>query len=178
MKSLKWLLVVLAVSLVPACGGAKTTVDYDREADFSKYKTYAYEKGTPVDNQLMDQRVVAALEAQMEAEGFRKVDSNPQVYATYHASTQDKTQFVTDTMGYGYGAGWRWGGMGGMSTSTTRQVDYTVGTIVVDIWDASTKKLVWRGTASKTIQDDPSKSTKIINEAMAKMFKEYPPTGS
>ena len=131
MKSLKWLLVVMAVSLVPACGGAKTTVDYDREADFSKYKTYAYEKGTPVDNQLMDQRVVAALETQMKAEGFQKVASNPQVYATYHASTQGKTQFVTDTMGYGYGAGWGRRGMGGMATSTTRQVDYTVGTIVV-----------------------------------------------
>ena len=216
MKSLKWLLVVMAVSLVPACGGAKTTVDYDREADFSKYKTYAYEKGTPVDNQLMDQRVVAALETQMKAEGFQKVASNPQVYATYHASTQGKTQFVTvpwatiwrwgrrgmpydspntgeqlslgpsktvtrlshgsaggggspripsawpcretqmkaegfqkvasnpqvyatyhastqgktqfvtDTMGYGYGAGWGRRGMGGMATSTTRQVDYTV----------------------------------------------------
>lgn len=122
--------------------------------------------------------VVAALETQMKAEGFQKVASNPQVYATYHASTQGKTQFVTDTMGYGYGAGWGRRGMGGMATSTTRQVDYTVGTIVVDIWDASTKKLVWRGTASKTVQDDPSKSTKIINEGMAKMFKAYPPEGS
>ena len=65
-----------------------------------------------------------------------------------------------------------------MSTSTTREVNYTVGTLVVDIWDASTKKLVWRGTASKTLSDDPSKSTKNINEAMTKIFKEYPPTGS
>ncbi|MEE9264899.1 MAG: DUF4136 domain-containing protein [Vicinamibacteria bacterium] len=53
-----------------------------------------------------------------------------------------------------------------------------MGTLVVDIWDASTKKLVWRGTASKTLSDDPSKSTKNINEAMAKIFKEYPPQGS
>lgn len=176
MKSLKWLLVLMAVSLVPACGGAKTTVDYDRQTDFSKYKTYAYEKGTPVDNQLIDQRIVAALESQMSAKGFRKVESNPQVYATYHAATQDQKQFVTDTMGYGYGAGWRWGG--GMGTSTTREVNYTVGTVVVDLWDASTKKLIWRGTASKTVEDDPSKSTKNINEGMAKMFAEYPPTGS
>jgi hypothetical protein len=173
MKSLQWLVVLALVALVPACGGAKTTVDYDRDADFSKYRTYAYEKGTPADNQLIDQRIVAALENQMKAEGFQKVDSTPQVYATYHVSTQDKKQFVTDSTGYGYGPGWRWGG--GMGTSTTRQIDYTVGTLVVDLWDASTKKLVWRGTASKTLEDDPSKSTKNINDAMAKIFKDYPP---
>ena len=178
MKSLKWLLVLMAVSLVPACGGPKTTVDYDHDADFSKFTSYAYEKGTPADNQLIDKRIVAALESQMKAEGLQKVSSNPQVYATYHVSTQDQKQFVTDSMGYGYGAGWGRRGMGGMSTSTTREVNYTVGTLVVDIWDASTKKLIWRGTASKTLSDDPSKSTKNINEAMTKIFKEYPPQGS
>ena len=110
----------------------------------------------------------------MKAKGFQKVGGSPQIYATYHISTQDKKQFVTDSFGYGYGP--RWGG--GMGTSTTRQVDYTVGTLVVDLWDASTKKLVWRGTATKTVSDDPSKSEKNINEAMAKIFEAYPPTGS
>ena len=77
-------------------------------------------------------------------------------------------------MGYGFGAGWRLGGMGMGGTSTTTEQDYQVGTLVVDLWDPSSKQLVFRGTASQTISDNPQKSTERINKAMAQIFEKYP----
>ncbi len=107
----------LAIILIAATGFAqKITTDWDRGADFTKFKTYAYAKGTPVEDPLMDQRVVDAIEAALEKEGIKKVDSDPDMYVTYHASAKENKQYVTDNFGYGYGA--RWGG--GMGTSTTR----------------------------------------------------------
>ena len=72
------------------------------------------------------------------------------------------------------GGGSRWGG--GMATATSSTID--IGSLVVDMYDPSTKQLVWTGTATKTI--DPSsnqeKNEKNLDKAMAKLFKNYPPT--
>ena len=78
--------------------------------------------------------------------------------------------------GWGYGPGWGWG-MGGMGTSTTTVRQYDVGTVVLDMWDAGQKRLVWRGTASDTVSDDPQKTTEKIHTAVERLFENYPPTG-
>ena len=165
-----------AVGLVlVGCGATKVTTDWDRQADFSADRTYQYQAGNQVvQNQLVDRRVVAALKQQLSSNGLREASGNPDVVATYHAASQTQKSFTTDTMGYGFGAGWRLGGMGMGGTSTTTEQDYQVGTLVVDLWDPSSKQLVFRGTASQTISDNPQKSTERINKAMAQIFEKYP----
>jgi len=153
----------------------KITTDWDHDANLDNYQTYMWSKGTPVQDPLMDQRVVSSIESELASKGIEKVDSNPSMYVCYHASTKQNQQFQTDSFGYGMGAGWRWGGMGGMGSSTTREVTYVKGTLVVDFWDASTKKLVWRGTATDTLSDKPDKNSKKVVKAMEKLFKKYPP---
>ena len=62
--------------------------------------------------------------------------------------------------GWGYGPGWGWGGgMGGMGSSTTSVRNYSVATVVLDLWDAKQKRLVWRGTVSDTMSDNPHRKT-------------------
>ena len=174
MKALRRFLCLASVVLVSACGGAKVVIDYDREADFSQYKTFSYQEGTPfTENPLVDQRIVAAIERHLAQEGLQKVDSNADLHATYHAATGQQSEYYTTGYGYGVGPGWRWGG--GMASSTTREVSYTVGTLVVDLWDISDKQLVFRGSASGTVSDDPSKSTENINKVMDRIFENYPP---
>lgn len=174
MKGLRTLL-CLGLILVPATGFAqKVTTDWDHGTDFSKFKTYTYAKGTPVEDPLMDQRVVAAIEAELEKEGIKKVDSDPDMYVTYHASAKENKQYMTDSFGYGYGA--RWGG--GMGTSTTRAYTYEKGTIVIDLWSADGKQMLFRGSATDTISDKPEKNIKKINNAVEKIFKKYPPKSS
>jgi hypothetical protein len=74
--------------------------------------------------------------------------------------------------GYGYRG---WGGMGGMGTATTTTSEYLVGTLVVDIFDAKTKGLMFRGTASDEISDKPEKNIKKVQKVADKMFKDFPP---
>jgi Domain of unknown function (DUF4136) len=157
----------------------KVTNDWDKAIDFSKYKTYAWVKGTPAKNQMNDERIVRAIEGQLAAKGLQKVESaaNPDLVVVYHAAVGEEAQFNTmDTGGWGYGPGWRYGyGGGGMSTTTVTKI--LVGQLVVDVGDVKEKKLIWHGTASDTVsgKDTPEKAEKLINKAVEKLFKKYPP---
>ena len=108
---------------------------------------------------------------------------------TYHSSTTEEFAIDTNTWGYGFGRGWYWGHGGGnysrgvylggiepVNTTTTIR-KYTQGTLVVDIWDARTKELIWRGTATDSVSDSPEKNEKKMKKAMEKLFKNYPPDG-
>ena len=164
---------VLALAVI-GCSSGKLTIDYDREADFSEFKSFAYKSTTPAEDQLMDRRIVAAIEQELVNEGLQQVDANPDVYVTYHAATQTQRSWNTTGMGYGYGPGWYWGG--GMGSTTTREVQYEVGTLVVDVWDPQRKQLVFRGSASGTLSDNPQKLAKGIQKAVEEIFKKYPPS--
>jgi hypothetical protein len=63
----------------------------------------------------------------------------------------------------------------GMGTSTTQVRTYTEGTLIVDIWDAKKKELVWRGVGSDTVSSNPESNAKKIDQVVADMFKRYPP---
>ena len=89
------------------------------------------------------------------------------------ATEKQKTLNTFYSGGYG-GYGWRGRG-GGMGTATTTESEYLVGTLVVDIFDAKTKALLFRGIAQDEISDKPDKNIKKIDKAANKMFKNFPP---
>ena len=93
-----------------------------------------------------------------------------------HGATEKQKSLNTFYSG-GYGGyGYRgWGGMGGMGTATTTTSEYTVGTLVVDIFDAKSKALMFRGSASDEISDKPEKNIKKLAKASDKLFKDFPP---
>jgi hypothetical protein len=155
--------------LLAAASGAlaqKVNVDFDKGADFSKYKTFAWVKGTPAENPLVDQRIVAGVEARLLTKGLRKVESDPDVIIAYHAATD--TRVAINTAGAGPFGGWRLGG----GTATVDKIP--VGQLIVDIGDLSAKKFVWRGSASGTISGKPEKNEKALNSALTKMFENFP----
>ena len=171
---------LLAAAMLPAAAFAQqVNYDFDRDIDFGRYKTFAYEVCMRIEDPLVDKRIVAALEQTLAAEGLAKVAGDADVNVTYHTSTTEDVVIDTTTWGYGYGPGWRWGhggyGYGGPLSSTTTIRRYTRGTLVVDIWDARTKQLVWRGTASDTVSADPEKNDKRVRKALEKLFEKYPP---
>jgi len=175
--------VALAFLLVTiGCSSMKVNYDYDRQADFSQYKTYAWhDSDTNVadTDPLAHERFISAVDRKLAANGFSKVGSNPDVFVTYHAEESQQMSLDTTYMGggWGYGPGWGWGGMGGMGSSSTTVRQYNVGTVVLDMWDAGQKRLVWRGTASDTVSDNPSKNAEKINTAVERLFQNYPPAG-
>ena len=167
-KQLRWGVALFLLT----CGtmAAKITVDWDKQASFTGYKTYAWAKGTPASNPLMDQRIVEAIDKQLAAKGLQKVeaDKNADLIVLYHAAVGTETELNTMNMG---GWGWRMGG--GMSTTTVDKIP--TGQLVVDIGDAKTKKLLWLGNASDTLSDNPDKNVKKLNGAVEKMFQKFPP---
>jgi hypothetical protein len=169
--------------VLASCSSQSINFDYDRQAKFANYKTYAWYEGEHTiadEDPLAHQRFVAAVDRELAAKGFGKVSSNPDVYVTYYADDQENTVIDTNHFGYGYGSDWYWGGgMGmGMGSSTSTVRTYTQGTLVLDMWDASAEQLVWRGIVSDTVSNDPAKNAQKIERAAAKLFERYPPTGS
>jgi Domain of unknown function (DUF4136) len=177
----KHVVLALAALLAPAVVMAqKTSYDYDKSANFAGYKTYALKDGTKVGQPLIDDRIVAAIEGQLAAKGLKKVDANPDVFVVYHTAFDKQKDISTFSSGYGggYGGyGWRYGGGWAGGTSTTQVRDILIGTLVVDIADSAKGQMVWRGMAVKEVdtQAKPEKRDKSINNAVTKIFKNYPP---
>jgi len=155
----------------------KVSVDYDKNASFTNYKTYAWKEGTPAKNPLNNTRIIDAIDKQLTAKGLMKVDAeqNPDLIVIYHAAVDIETQINTVNMG-GYN-GWYgpYGGGFGGGSSTTYVDKIPVGTVRVDIGDPKMKKLLWQGKGSDTLSDKPEKIEKTINKAAEKMFKNFPP---
>jgi hypothetical protein len=174
------LVAALGLLLVPAMAAAqKVTYDFDKDENFASFKTYAQKDGTKVGQPLIDERIVNAIDAAMAAKGFKKADSNPDVYVVYHVAFDKQKDISTFSSGYagGYGPyGWGWGG-GFPTTSTTQVRDILVGTMVIDMADAKTNKVVWRGMGTKEVDTTakPEKRDKSITNAVNKIFKNYPP---
>lgn len=164
---------------------SKVYIDYDKHADFTQYQTYAWKEGTPTTNPLMDRRIITAIDKQLIGKGFQKVDTNPDMIVSYHAATTKEVSYTTSSMGYGYGPaggttyGRYGGGLGmwgvGLSSGTATPVTVVKGTLVVDIYDAERKSLLWRGTANDTVHADPEKVEDQIHTAITDMFDKFPP---
>jgi len=153
----------------------KVTYNYDRTADFSAYRTYAFAPKAPPANPLLDQEIQRAVEQQLAQEGLVRVERNPQLLVkyTYHVTEQPEYQTYTTGGGWGYGWGWGWGGPGWATTTVTLIPYYT---LTIDLYDAATNRLIWQAAATKKIDTDasPKEREKHLAKAMRKMFKHYP----
>lgn len=168
-----------ALSFVSAAVFAQDVkTDFDRSAYFARYKTFAVKIGTTWNNQISEKRVTEEIAQTLTEKGWTRVDANPDALVLLHGATEKQKSlntFYSGTGGYG-GYGYRgWGGMGGMGTATTTTSEYTVATLVVDIFDAKSKSLLFRGTAEDEISDKAEKNIKKVEKASAKMFKDFPP---
>ncbi|MFT5234522.1 MAG: hypothetical protein ACI9UK_002100 [Candidatus Krumholzibacteriia bacterium] len=173
----------LLLALLFALSGCSTisvNYDYDKNVIFDDYTTYAWltsseaTDANPAQNQLsgglLDKRIHEAVAYEMTARNFTASES-PQLLVKYHLGTEDKVQ-VTD---WGYSYSNYYYGYGG------RQVDvyqYTQGTLVLDIIDAETKTLVWRGSATGTVdggQRSPQEMQERINSVISDIMANFPP---
>ena len=175
MRRIAWISLV-CVSLAVSLAAAGVTVDFDKAADFSKFKTYAWKKGTPAANPLNEDRVHKAIDAKLAEKGLTKTDGEADVYVYSHVKTDKQQQVSVDSFGYGGYPGW--GGWGGAWGTTSVNVHNVIeGTLIVDLVNAANNELAWRGLATKTVFPDTKadKIEKIINQAVAKMFQNFPP---
>jgi hypothetical protein len=120
--------------------------------DFSKFHTYKWVvvPNATYPNQIVDTQIKDAINSQLSAKGLTSTDSDKSdLYVAYQTSVDQQKQWNA----YGMGGGWRFGG--GMASATSSTID--VGTLVVDMYDPSTKQLVWTGRATKTLNPAQTK---------------------
>ena len=152
---------------------ASVKTDYNHSVDFKKYSTYSWIK-VSVEDPLWEDRVMRAVDMQLTAKGWSKAPANGDASVAAYGST--RTRKTLETWYTGFGGGWGWRGFDdGLATTT---VDETpVGTLMVDIFDTPTKKLIWRGIATDTLTGKPEKDEKKLQKDVAEMFKKFPPPG-
>ena len=165
------------VLLLPALALAqKTSFDYDKTADFSAFKTYTLKDGTKVGDPFIDGRITTAIEAELKAKGFTRNDAKPDVVVVYHLTLDKEKDITSYSTGAAYGPyPYRWGG--GWGTTDVRVREILVGTLVIDVADASKESLVFRAIGVKEVdaQAKAEKRDKNIASAVKKVLKDFPP---
>ena len=149
----------------------KITTESAPKASFASYKTFMWIKEPKVGDPLLKQRIIDDVTAQLRAKGWQPVSEGADIAVAAHMATQ--TEKTLNTFYDGFGGGWRWGG--GFGSATTTVNTYQEGTFIVDLFDAKTKKAVWRGTATQDVSRNPEKQSKNIDKAAEKLFSKFPP---
>ena len=166
------LLVLLIVAT--SCSSVKVASDFDKNADFSKYKTFAFYK-TGIDkaeiNDLDKRRILRAIETEMLNKGFTKSET-PDVLVSIFTKSREKVNIYNNGWGpYGYGWGWSpwyWNNYSTVSTSTE-------GVLYIDLIDATKKELVWQGVGTGYLTENMEKKEERIKEFVTSIFEKYPP---
>lgn len=161
-------LVITAVLFFELAANASVTTDYDHNTSFGQYKTYSWAK-VQTSNSLWDERVKEAVEKELAGIGWSLVPSGGEAVLTARRTTQNQHDLETFYDGLG---GWRWGGFG---SAITTEDTYKEGTLMIDMFDANTKSLIWRGASSGTLSGNPDKNTKELDKDVHKMFEHFPP---
>jgi uncharacterized protein DUF4136 len=172
-------LLLLSATIVLA-GNVRT--DYDHSADFSKYHTYSWGKVT-ASNPFFVSRIQQAVDQQLQAKGWQLTPSGGSVtiFASDNIHNQKEAQTMYDGFGGGWGGGWGWGGwgwrsgLGGFGEATTTTTNQPVGNLVVDLFDGSSKNILWRGLATEDLSNNEDKNTKAVDNDIHSMFKNFPP---
>ncbi|MGC2477726.1 MAG: DUF4136 domain-containing protein [Candidatus Sulfotelmatobacter sp.] len=162
------LLFVAVWALATAVLGIEVKTDFDHHVNFSGYKTYSWAKVETPDP-LWNDRVKDAVDRELTAKGWTEVASGGDVSVVAIGTTREKPTLRTFYDGFD---GWMWGGF---ADATTYVENYTVGTLVIDMFDTRTKKLIWRSSASDALSGKPEKDEKKVDKAVGKMFEHFPP---
>jgi len=146
----------------------KITVEVDRAADFTKYKTFAIRDGQlnsrspALNSELVKKRIESDIERALTAKGLEVTTGRADLNVVYRFGSAKKIELES------YPAGWY-----GLGTRIVR-VPFAEGTLVIDLRDPTTRSLVWRGIAS----EEKSDATKIegkLDDMVKKSFDKYPP---
>lgn len=177
MRSQKAVLALIGsiLFLVGASSAQQVKTDYDRNANFGQYKTYSWEQ-VKTKNELLVDRIKNAVNSVLQAKGWTEVDSGGDVSVVAIAMAHDEQ--TLNTFYDGFGGGWGWRGFGDFGDATTTTYTYKVGTLVIDLFDTKSKKLLWRGTASDTVSGNSDKNIRKLNKAVQKMLRRFPPEAS
>jgi hypothetical protein len=147
--------------------GQQVSVNYNHSQSFAQFHTYAFENNDPnqIANSILAQTAVSDVDAALQGKGLSKVDmsANPDLILLVSGGLKQQTSYSAWGM---RGIG---GGMGGISPEQNVE-----GTLIVSLYDAKQKSLVWRGIGQETLSNNGNKNQEAVQKAVTKMFKQWP----
>jgi Domain of unknown function (DUF4136) len=147
--------------------GQTVTVNYNHSQDFSQYHTYiwASNNANQIQNSILAQQAQSDINSALQGKGLQLVGEaqNPDLIILASGGLQQQTSYSAWGM---RGIG---GGMGGITPEQN-----VMGTLIVDVYDAKNKTLLWRGVGQNTLSSNGSKNAQMVSKAVQKMFKQYP----
>jgi len=174
------LYLILSPHFVMPAFAQKVSLDYDKSADFSRFRTYAWVQGTPVANPTLDLYIKGAVDGMLTKKDMHSVaPDQADVFLTYHAATngdvransfQDPSSVTTG--GIPQPGQTVWDSAPAMGTSATL---VRKGGISFEMFDRSQHKLVWSSRASGTLKEKRGEKLDQIDKALIKIFEAYPP---
>ena len=177
MKNLKFIPVLVLFLLMVSCQAVHVNSDFDKNVDFSQFKTYAFYKNGIDKVEISDldkKRILRSIDNQMQKKGFTKSETPDMLINIFTKERQqvDVNQFNAG-FGYGWGFGWNpffWGG------NQTAVNQYTEGTLYIDLIDAKKKEMIWQGEGNGNLTQKSDKKDEVINEFVTRILEQYPPT--
>ena len=172
---------IVAGVLAVSCSDLKITSDFDKEKDFDLYDSYVllpWTQGDSLINKFDKERILNAVNKQMLDRGHAFNDSDPKLAVSVFLKLDNKTSTTAYSNyygGYGYGyayPGWGWGG--GMGATTYSDYHYTIGTLVIDVYDTKSKQLIWQGVGAKSVDESPQTREQSVPKMISYIFKKYP----
>jgi len=183
-----YIFIASALLVFSSCSSIKITSDKDGSVDFDQHKTLSYygwqEESDKILNEFEKKRIEEAFGDEFRKRGFSLAERDGDIIVSLFIVVDQKKGATAYTNhyggggpygyygGYGYGAGWGWG-MGYSSTSY-QEYDYYVGTLVCDVFDSKTKKLIWQGVVSGEIDDNPKTRERNTPRVVKELMKRYP----
>src|SRR5690554_1170064 len=174
MKALKFLPLLL-LFVFASCSTVRVATDYDKEANFNQYNSFAFYKPGIDKAKISDldkKRILRAIESELVAKGMTKSET-PDLMISIFTKERERVDVYNNNFGYGWGwHPWYYGSYyGGSSVSRT-----TEGTLFIDLIDAKTNNLIWQGMGSADlITQNMEKKEARIREIVKKILAEYPP---
>lgn len=176
---------ILMIALLGVTGFAETKSDYDHHYRVTRGETWEFQTGKssardPMGpNNLWDQRVREDLSSKLQFAGLPQTQSNaPDLLVNYRLGARNhvETEYVTSGFGgyygrFGFRRGWGMGFGPGWTTTRAWRVPDLKSTLVMEVYDAHTKQLVWRGYDARTI--DYNKADSSINKAVERLSKRF-----
>ncbi|MBU2922867.1 DUF4136 domain-containing protein [Winogradskyella psychrotolerans] len=178
-KLLKLTPMFLLLIVLSSCSSVRVATDYDREANFENYKTFAFFK-PGIDkaeiNDLDKRRILRAIESELMAKGYTKSET-PDMLVSIFTKSNQRVDIYNNAWGYG---AWGWGGYGGWgwrSGWNNNQVSTTTeGVLYIDLIDANKKELIWQGSGTGNLETrSVEKKEARINEFVSQMLAQFPP---
>ena len=170
------------IGLAGCASGPDVRGDYDKAADFGKYRTYGFMEHSGTDagdaRSLATQALQAAAAREMESRGYTKSDT-PDLVINFKGRLEEKTDIQSTPAPY-YGPTWGyrgyygapWGGYGGTEVTTRH---YKVGTIVLDIVDRGQRQVVYQGGVEGVITKEMLQNRQAtLTAAVGHIYSKYP----